>query len=383
MENDPNQFLANHIKEGKERVEKEQQFYEEILNELETLPKYQAFFKKYHPHSVLKFKQEFARYKANCIFHEQTFRKMEEEDLLLYHDAAVNCLWEIQQKKLFTLQCQWRAGLVNLPEAKFTAHFEYYWSHKIHECKLIKPVTQAELNDYIVYLNQVNSEDVFYFDRYQQYEEIKGTGAYKDAQAMPSYYRWWYDKYGEHELQLPDKRGDREEKYQEYEREESRARYHQIISAPDYDSRPCIFFSQDEHFENFMNKFGNKRMIDFKNVKEELNHNRGGWGLFDDCLELLEEAGDNWNIEANKDWRWGLIMAGLRYKQTMVALAIQNVYDDYLFRLENNIAPEEPDYRSTEEHINEMMRITTRGILHGWQLSGEKGEWHAGDDEMK
>lgn len=383
MEEEPNQFLSDYLKEKKGKLEKEQKIYDEILQELETLPKYVSFFENYHPHSVLKFKEEFARYKADCLIHEQTYKTMEEQELLLYHNTAVNCLWEIQQKKLFTVHCQWRAGLINLPEVKFIKEFEFYWPQKINECNFIKPVTQAEINEYIVYLNEVVSEDVFNFDRYQEYDEIKGAGAYIDNQEMIPYYRWWYDKYGDDELRLPDKRGDREEKYRELHREESKAQSQKIISAPDYDSRPCIFFSQDVFFEDFINKFGESKMIDFKKAKYEVNHNKGGWGFFDDSMDLLEEAGDYWPVQANKDWRMGLIMAGLNYKQKMVARALQLVFDDYLFRMQNNLAPEEPNYRSTEEHTNEMLKITTRGVLNGWKLSGEEGEWHAGDDEMK
>jgi len=382
MSQDPFEHLSKSIEESKERVEKEQKFYEEILNELNTLPKYVEYFDKFHPHSVKGFKEEFARYKANSLLYEKSYRKMEEEELLNYHETAVNCLWEIQQKKLFTVQCRWRAGLVNLPEVKFTTDFEYYWQPKINLCNFIEPVTQKEIDDYVNYLHEVKSKDVFDPDRYQDYDFIKGEGQFAKYKQRHPYYQWWYNKYGEDELQLPDKRGDREEKYVLLWREETNKRTEEYKTTPDYDSRPYIAFHEDIHFEQFIKKYGDERMLEFKKVKKEIDSIYDEWPYFDECLNLLKEAGEDWPVDDNIDWQQGLIMAALRYKQTMVARALQLVFEDYLFRLESNLAPIAPNYWGDDTHINNMVRMGSMATLRGWVLSGEKGEWHAGDNDL-
>src|SRR2546429_1601083 len=91
--------LSDMVRDGLKRVAKEQKFFENILEDLSADPKYAEFFTRYHPDSVLQFKESFAKYKANCLLYGDSYIKMEEKKSMQYREDAVNCFWEIQQKK--------------------------------------------------------------------------------------------------------------------------------------------------------------------------------------------------------------------------------------------------------------------------------------------
>ena len=64
---------------------------------------------------------------------------------------AEDALREIQQKKLFDLQCQWRAEMIELKGISTTNDFEY-WEMNIREAKFLTRITEGELKTYMDYL---------------------------------------------------------------------------------------------------------------------------------------------------------------------------------------------------------------------------------------
>ncbi|MDO7877400.1 hypothetical protein Q5H93_21850 [Hymenobacter sp. ASUV-10] len=75
--------------------------------------------------------------------------------------TAVQRLWQIQQRKLFVQQCQWRADALDLrAEGIETAADFGSWGHRIHECAWLPPITKAEVEEYLAYLETEDCEDL-------------------------------------------------------------------------------------------------------------------------------------------------------------------------------------------------------------------------------
>ena len=364
-------------REGLERVAKEQKVFEDILEDLNTNPLYKEHFEKYHPHSVFMFKNNYAKFKANAILYGYLYLKQDEEKTLQYRKQAVDCMWEIQQKKLFTLQCQWRAGLINLEGIIYTDEFDN-WGSNIPNCPWISRISLEEINEYIQYLGEVKSKEVFYPDNYQDYQHNTGNlwnWTQWEAKPIP-YYAWWYGKHGDEEIHLSDKRGERERYYWGQLAPEQKKRAEEMMAAPGYDARPCLF--EQTHFDIFVEKFEDKRLIEFHKLEKEYQHVYSEWDYFDDQVNLLKEAGNDFPIEYHEDWHYAVIQAGLSYMQTMVAKALPIVYDEYLFRIQNGIAPEFPS-NCKEKHGWSALEMHKEQIKKGMAILGETGEFDAGD----
>lgn len=100
-----------------------------------------------------RFLERYAEERASALVDGRTFferAQKEEADLV---QEATERLWEIQQRKLFELQCRWRAEEVRLPaeQVALSQDFEK-WGNRIERCPLLTPITATEVDDYLTYL---------------------------------------------------------------------------------------------------------------------------------------------------------------------------------------------------------------------------------------
>ena len=141
----------------KAQNKKKQKTFEKIMKDLNENPKYAVFFDKYHVTSVEKFKLNYARYKTDSLIYAEILKKAELEEIMAYQDKAVECLWEIQYFKLFQLICQWHAKEIDLPGIKYCHDF-YYWQLNIEKCSFLSPITPAEVDVYLDYLEEIGEK---------------------------------------------------------------------------------------------------------------------------------------------------------------------------------------------------------------------------------
>ena len=94
------------------------------------------------------------------------------EDLV----AAQTCLGNIQQKKLFDKQCQWRAETFTHPAIETTSDFNY-WEKNILNCPFIDPITEEDVALYIEFLQEYLGEDLTFLGRWQDYNSYNSSVA--------------------------------------------------------------------------------------------------------------------------------------------------------------------------------------------------------------
>src|SRR5665213_924310 len=87
----------------------------ETYEDLKNNSKYKEYFEQYRPDSIEEFIKSYSQQKGNCwLRHGEMYLKLENDAHNWFRVEADKCLWEIQQKKLFNLQCLWRAEKIQL-----------------------------------------------------------------------------------------------------------------------------------------------------------------------------------------------------------------------------------------------------------------------------
>ena len=149
-------------------------FQQKIMEQLQTNPDIQNYFKNYNEYSVEQFIACYCQQKTYWHQHGDFHLKLQEQDELKWIEAAWWHMEVIQQKKLFDIQCMWRAEQVELPGVKLCVDFGY-WQQNVLNCSFIDVITEDEIDLYRQYLLQddVELKDDLGFSSFQDYEGIK------------------------------------------------------------------------------------------------------------------------------------------------------------------------------------------------------------------
>ena len=99
------------------------------------------------------FLERYAEERASAMVDGHTFFDLAQREEAQLVQEATERLWEIQQRKLFELQCRWRAEEVGLPagHVELCQDFEV-WGARIERCPLVTPIAAAEAENYLTYL---------------------------------------------------------------------------------------------------------------------------------------------------------------------------------------------------------------------------------------
>ena len=185
---------ADNSKTEEYRYENYKLIEEKFLKDLNENPRYDEFFSQFNPIAVKIFKENYAWKKTSAaIWGPQSIDRYEGY-LQRYTELAWEKLWEIQQRKLFDLQCRWRAEQLKIPEIVISFDF-HYWSERIEKCPFLTPISEIELERYIQYLERNSYDNIFVFDDdWQDYNDFKARHLNIDddiASDPPP----WYDYY--------------------------------------------------------------------------------------------------------------------------------------------------------------------------------------------
>src|SRR4051812_37030221 len=95
-------------------IEEKEALAQKLLKELNADRRYDDFFSQYRADTIASFKEAFARHKADYLLNGAWYKKHKQKLELHWFEKAYEMLWHIQQKKLFDLQCLWRAEKITL-----------------------------------------------------------------------------------------------------------------------------------------------------------------------------------------------------------------------------------------------------------------------------
>lgn len=313
-----------------------------------------------------------ARYaddKATALVHGPGWLEDEEFLTTWPYQQAYRRLWEIQQKKLFNLQCLWRAGQVELPEVTDGHEFEK-WGKSIHTCPVLDPIEEDDVELYRRYLRSDDCQDLGALavgtTGWQHYREFRAWLRLDDAgSTSPGHdmvnpdlpdglieplghlfnmfycYPDWYAFYDLYRgtgplLRLPDVRGP----YAEPDDDEDDA----TATPPDPAAPPLRYLSPHdlELTETLLKRFDSPELLRYMRViehrEEEDSLTRRARASYN-CLKDLTEPVP---VAAGPDWRQCLEDAYVAYQRRTLSAALGPVFDDYCLREQAGIAHPDP-----------------------------------------
>jgi hypothetical protein len=361
-------------------------------HDLLTNPRYAALFAPYHPEAVAKFAANYGYSKHNWQYWGARAESDQTEALSQRSEAAYSRLWDIQRKKLFDLQCRWRAGQVTLPGLECTFDFGQH-DADIENCTLIAPITPEELAMYCDFVRQAADFDEDVLDCYgddgglprdwQDYagmrlheQECQQNTPEEDCKGLwpPAWYDFHNTRTGHAQLlHLPDLRGDREKRYLDaYYAHSHTERVAQPILPPPADPRPTFLtFEQEDKLQQAL-------LQQFETPK--LRRQQAAY-----VAQQMREAADK-QVEADfaylksldsteavvlnpaADWRTALRQAVVENQRQQLLAHLPEVYESYCLRQERGIShpkAEESAWRS------ENSRWMSEILLNGRALLGE------------
>src|SRR5665213_706974 len=324
---------------------------QEILKDLKKNPRYKKFYAPYNKQTVQMFIRAYADAKWRYLKYGEMYLKKEDKETSRYKYRAEECFWQIQQKKLFNVQCLWRAEKIQLPGILLSHEFDY-WEKAIKTCPYINPVTEEEYNMYLDYLNS----DFYNYGNSDEYCDWQSWTILidDDSEDYPDWYKFYDERKGTGDLiKLPNLRGEKEEKYLKIaatNRMEVYKKEHPEYMEPVSDPRPMISYGDDELIE-FIKKFDDPILLKYHELMDRSEYDDDEFPELSEALEDLKNAEVPILVENGSCWQDTIIksMASHQIRQLNKALPI--VYDEYLFRLQNNIA-----FGYTDEEIESQER---------------------------
>lgn len=342
----------------------------EIINELYSNARYWDFFKTFNEESVHDFITEYASRKAWYILNGERAVINKTKEGLRFREMAERCFWEIQQKKLFNVQAEWRAGVIELNGIESTRDF-LCWEHAISVCPFLTPVKKQELEMYKEYLLSDSYREKSWLYSWQDYESYRTPSP--ENNTLPAWYRFYDQKAGTGYLMLlPDKKGDQEKRYikafdESGEDESPAGASFNLQFQGDLPGLSLNYQSLDF----FIRTFEGKNILRYFEAIEPTPYDSLAEAELQDALRILSKVQEAVKLPDASDWRQAVIAGAKAYKTQQIISNLDGVYEEYLFRLENGIAPREISDRFEYEEQLAMALSYNSKLQKGRKIFGE------------
>ncbi|MCC6727684.1 MAG: hypothetical protein IT258_24470 [Saprospiraceae bacterium] len=348
----------------------------QLRQQLENNPKVKSWFEKYRNYSWDSFIKQYAYSKHSALLYPDLYIDDFKPANKEFNALARQALEAIQQKKLFNLQCEWRAGSIELPFVKITYDFELIGRKLLMECPFLPPVTFDEVELFIQYLHSSHSEDLDMYDMYywQNYDDIKNEYETDEFGITPSWYEFYDGMRGTgYLIKLPNTRGEKESEYAKIGWKDANPNPTPYIPNPEMD-KPypdheaeidfALCFETPELAEAIISHVKKRRQ---RSNHEELD------GLYD----YLKSIPETISFVPHHDWRESLRLTIKSYRNAKIAEALPRIWRQYIRPFGND--PEayvrkriaEADFDLSKQDDYGLRARLVEEVLKGRELSGE------------
>lgn len=358
------------------------QFCEQWTKELIENPAVQEYCKMYQRSSVENFCKAYANIKAHGLKWGEMYQRLNEQKQNEWIDAAFVHLSIIQQKKLFDIQCRWRAEQLEIKEIETTFDFRV-WEEDILNCSFIPQITEQEVDWYCQYLSQSNVEpEEDWLQDWQDYHEIKEAYAGNNENMnFPEWYDYHNGKTGNGILLiLPDIRGEKEKFYRDLSIEDSRKHTSPVSYVKDQElEKPYMnIFDSNLHIalaQLIEDKQTGKLIIEY--LKGTEHHRTFENEKADENLEYLSGIKDQLvPIEAHNDYRIALSRAVATFKLTKTIEHLPMAYQKYKATHQLGISLSTEKEKEQFKMYMEISEMWKEAILRGRELNGEPKDFN-------
>jgi len=384
------------FEEESNKAEQQKILYNQLYSELCNNKKISDYYKGYDPGSLDSFLKEYTAEKLRILEWAPSFIKWQDKEDLQHSEQAFECLKQIQQKKLFDLQCQWRAELITIPGIIVGEQF-IDEGNNILNCKMVSPVSEEDLD---LYLQFMGNEEYYQHSSnmpsmlWQMYWAIKMVYEGKEIPFF-GFPVWYYyhnlmtgnSKY----LLLPNIKGEKEEYYLQLSKgeikenaakpiiEESVVIPGSIHAEDVAKATPQPKRTLDYYREGFITRF--VRNMEDKEVQKEFR-NAGGeklekdmndYGEMDVIVRALSSYGEVLPIERSHNWKDALRATLNKHKYDKLKEAIFPAYEEYNMYISNNFEfASDKDNPILKSKSNQVMKE----ILQGRKIAGEPEDFN-------
>ena len=373
-ENKDEQDLPSFQKDKIEGIKREEERRKQWRQEMEENSSIQQYFEQFNPDSVKSFIDTYFVYKNIWVEHGDLYSRLMQEGEIHWASKASEYLEYILQKKLFDLQCLWRAEKIELKEVQLSIDFQL-WEHNIFNCPFLEPISAEDIELMQQFLNQDNADtEMGWFDNWQDYEEIKE--AYNTDNANRNFPEW-YEFYNGRKgtgvyMLLPDIRGEKEEFYMDLWRESKKeewAEQRRLHEQNSVEQKKYISYYEEGLVDWFVSTFENKEVQHFYKAYKWSNKDNNDKEMMEEDLKLLFEADEYVPIEANMDWKEAIRIAAQKYRLRKIAEALPLAYEQYLMNIQLGIGF--PNENRLFESFQNIKQDRINCILIGRKLNGE------------
>lgn len=362
-------------------------FQQKIIQRLTTDAAIQEYFKNYNEISVEQFITSYSLQKTNWFQYADLHKQLQEKDELKWIEEAFWHLEAIQQKKLFDLQCQWRAEQIQLPGVELCVDFGY-WQGNVLNCPFVDPITEEEVELYREYLagNDVQLKEELYFSFFQNYTAIKEA---QMSEGEEGNIFEWYEFYNArkgtgHYLSLPDVRGQKEGFYIALARNanpEKREAIAEMKRAFDHrgdtpyidrNGKEMLHAYSPEILMDFITRFEDKQTKEYYKASAWFSRNNDEKDQLDQSIELLLSADEELPIGEHDDWKEAIHEAARRYTIRKISETMPEAYGQYQMNISMNISAANKDIG----HIIAAKKTIAEDILLGRKLNGESEDFN-------
>lgn len=176
---------------------------ERIAKEMQADKRFSSYFAPFEESSVTSFIESFARYKANLEVYGDYTKYHHERLITQYQDEAWAALKHIQMKKLFDLECLWRAEQeTGLSGVEVTRDFDPI-ARRILDYQDISPVSEEDIERYQAFLQREQNEINYCpgYLPYSDYDDVKENYG-EDSETGIDYFDFHNMQTGNHSLLL-------------------------------------------------------------------------------------------------------------------------------------------------------------------------------------
>jgi hypothetical protein len=362
--------------------QKEIQFKEE----LKTLPQYLGYFKGVRPDCIEAFIKSYTSHKVYLLKRVEEYipYKIETKEMR-YQQRTERTFRIILQKKLFNIQCLWRAEKIEIPEIRLCADF-YYWEDHVEDCPFLEPVTEQEIEVMKMFLRSDNYSDStqHWLCRWQDYEDMHTV----DEEGFLFYLPEWYDFYDiymgtTYLMKLPNIRGDKESFYrkltiQAYKDEQLKNKKDTPVLPPTI--ALSYLHARYEDFTRFMHVCENEYVKTLNkefNKAREANRRTEEDEEVDEAIRLLEEAEQPVYMPGGLEWKEAIIKCGRQYINTIIADELDVVFESYQMLQDLKMTKSYDEKTLLEAyHQVKLINMMEEDILGGRELNGEPRDFN-------
>ena len=365
-------------------VDEVEQAKAEAIRQLETEERFQKFFAAYSSTSVKSFIMAYAQKKAYWVVHGKYYLEQKEEEDLRWSKKCLAAINQIKQKQLFDLQCQWRAGQIELPGVEICFDF-HLLEKKIMTLDFLPPVDERDIEMYLNFLERNPDPAEAFLNGWQNYDSFRAD--YMNRRnaftfPMPDWYEYHNAMTGNSVLMLlPDVRGEQERIYQRKFVEEWKETAKAVKPQPERDKLPlpAMHIDYPSHGEEhsftraFMAEFEPPEMLDFypEILRAERNHIalERLEPMLDMCLEAVEPV----LMEPAAEWQDSFWAAALNYRVKKIGEFLPTVLDEHRMMKELGMqgTPWDEKRVAVLQDIRDKM---AERIIRGRVLCGEPGD---------